>query len=248
MPGAADVPGAPPPGPFDKDASFEALARTTGGKSLYSRNDVDREIGESVRDGETITRSITVLLLLPATASRSEQLESRWQSRLCMQPTARGTSTRSPRRPRSPARALSTTWTRRLKAPLVYTGLSVRAEQKPGAPGTYIVDLPEEELVWSPGGGGNLRNYNSLRLCSIRRGGYFCAIHKIRPNIGDSLHRETVAPDWRDSRSGFPSLSLRSASALFFETLPMALWELPICKSQPLRIPAALIDSSPCGT
>ena len=117
MPGAADVPGAPPPGPFDKDASFEALARTTGGKSLYSRNDVDREIGESVRDGETITRSLTVLLLLPATASRSEQLESRWQSRLCMRPTARGTSTRSPRRPRSPARALSTTWTRRLKAP-----------------------------------------------------------------------------------------------------------------------------------
>jgi hypothetical protein len=50
--GAASVPGSPPPDPFGKDGSFEALARTTGGKSFYSRNDVDREIGESVRDGE----------------------------------------------------------------------------------------------------------------------------------------------------------------------------------------------------
>jgi hypothetical protein len=39
-----------------------------------------------------------------------------------------------------------------IESPLVYTGLGVRAEQKPGTLGTYIVDSPEEELVWSADG------------------------------------------------------------------------------------------------
>jgi VWFA-related protein len=37
--------------PFTSNVSFTALAKATGGKSYYSRNDVDREIGTSVRDG-----------------------------------------------------------------------------------------------------------------------------------------------------------------------------------------------------
>src|ERR1700679_3338457 len=68
-----------------------------------------------------------------------------------MRPTARGTSTRSPRRPRSPAR-IEFDMDAAIESPLVYTGLGVRAEQKPGTLGTYIGDSPEEELVWSADG------------------------------------------------------------------------------------------------
>ena len=39
-----------------------------------------------------------------------------------------------------------------IESPLVYTGLTVRAEQKPGATGAYVVGIPEKELVWSPDG------------------------------------------------------------------------------------------------
>jgi hypothetical protein len=35
---------------------------------------------------------------------------------------------------------------------LVYTGLSVIADSKAASPGTYLVRIPERELVWSRGG------------------------------------------------------------------------------------------------
>jgi hypothetical protein len=154
VPGAADVPGAPPPDPFDKDASFEALARTTGGKSFYSRNDVDREIGESVRDGEnyyTIAyrpisssdeskpfRTIRVTLKKP-------DLHAAYREGYFNQKPAAATK---------PGTRIEYDMDAAIESPLVYTGLSIRAEQKPGALGTYIVDVPEEELVWSADGGG----------------------------------------------------------------------------------------------
>jgi hypothetical protein len=51
VPGQAYTPGAPMPDPFESYASFPALAKTSGGKAFYSRNDIDREIDESVCDG-----------------------------------------------------------------------------------------------------------------------------------------------------------------------------------------------------
>lgn len=151
--GAAGVPGAPPPDLFGKDASFEALARTTGGKSFYSRNDVDREIGESVRDGEnyyTIAyrpsssgdgkpfRTIRVTLAKPG-------LHAAYREGYFNQKPAAATK---------PGTRIEYDMDAAIESPLVYTGLSVRAEQKPGALCTYIVDVPEEELVWSADGGG----------------------------------------------------------------------------------------------
>ena len=37
--------------PFGGEPNFQELARATGGRSLYGRNDVDAEIGTSIRDG-----------------------------------------------------------------------------------------------------------------------------------------------------------------------------------------------------
>ena len=40
--------------PFGGDPDFQALARATGGRNLYGRNDVDVQIGTSIRDGSSI--------------------------------------------------------------------------------------------------------------------------------------------------------------------------------------------------
>jgi VWFA-related protein len=40
--------------PFGGDPDFQSLARSTGGRNLYGRNDVDAEIGTSIRDGSSI--------------------------------------------------------------------------------------------------------------------------------------------------------------------------------------------------
>jgi VWFA-related protein len=40
--------------PFGGDPDFQALARATGGRNLYGRNDVDAQIGTSIRDGSSI--------------------------------------------------------------------------------------------------------------------------------------------------------------------------------------------------
>ncbi len=40
--------------PFGGDPDFENLAKATGGRSLHGRNDVDAQIGKSIRDGASI--------------------------------------------------------------------------------------------------------------------------------------------------------------------------------------------------
>jgi VWFA-related protein len=40
--------------PFGGDPDFQSLARSTGGRNLFGRNDVDAEIGTSIRDGASI--------------------------------------------------------------------------------------------------------------------------------------------------------------------------------------------------
>ena len=40
--------------PFGGDPDFEALSKATGGRSLHGRNDVDAQIGTSIRDGSSI--------------------------------------------------------------------------------------------------------------------------------------------------------------------------------------------------
>jgi VWFA-related protein len=54
--------------PFGGDPDFQALARATGGRNLYGRNDVDAEIGSSIRDGS----SLYTLTYVPTDNSEEE--------------------------------------------------------------------------------------------------------------------------------------------------------------------------------
>jgi VWFA-related protein len=51
--------------PFGDQADFDAMAQATGGRALYGRNDVDRMIGQFVRDG----RNFYTITYRPATTS-----------------------------------------------------------------------------------------------------------------------------------------------------------------------------------
>lgn len=152
VPGQADTPGAPAPGPFETDASFPALAKTSGGKAFYSRNDVDREIGESVRDGQnyyTISyrptneseqakpyRKIHIGFAMPGLHA---SYRDGYFSKDSVVPTRPGTR-------------LTYDMDAAAESTLVYTGLSVIAEPKPGTAGRYLVGVPEGQLVWETDG------------------------------------------------------------------------------------------------
>ncbi len=55
--------------PFGGDPDFQSLARATGGRNLFGRNDVDAEIGNSIRDGA----SLYTLTYRPTNASYEPQ-------------------------------------------------------------------------------------------------------------------------------------------------------------------------------
>jgi VWFA-related protein len=146
---AGDSMDATAPDPFVGDVNFTGLAKATGGKSFYSRNDVDREIGESVRDGVnyyTIAyrpasdsdasrdyRKIRVALTLPG-------LHAFYRDGYFAR-TNQATAAPGLRTQYDLAAAEAST--------LIYTGLSVVAAAKPGASDVYLVGVPENQLTWS---------------------------------------------------------------------------------------------------
>jgi VWFA-related protein len=141
------------PDPFAGDVNFTGLARATGGKSFYSRNDVDREIGESVRDGvnyytisyrptntsdaEKPYRKIRVAFTIPG-------LHAYYRD---------GYYTQGNDDPAHPGLRLKYDMVSAEQSTMVYTGLKVLAAAKPGAQDTYVVGVPEHELLWTADGG-----------------------------------------------------------------------------------------------
>jgi len=150
--GVGDTMDAPDPDPFVGDVNFTELAKSTGGKSFYSRNDVDREIGESVRDGVnyyTISyrptnssdeakpyRKIRVAFAMPG-------LHAYYRDGYYTQGNDDSVNL-GPRLKYDMASAEAST--------MVYTGLKVLAAAKPGEPDAYIVGVPEHDLVWTADG------------------------------------------------------------------------------------------------
>jgi VWFA-related protein len=147
-----DVPGAATPDPFGGEVSFTNLAIKSGGKAFYSRNDVDREVGESVRDGVnyyTISyrptdvsdadkpyRKIHIGFTLPG-------LHAAYRD---------GYYSKAPEVPSSPGTRMTYDMNAAEESTMVYTGLSVVAMRKPGTSDTYLVGVPQQELKWTRDG------------------------------------------------------------------------------------------------
>jgi hypothetical protein len=144
--------------PFSADISFTGLAMATGGKPFYSRNDVDREIGESVRDGvnyytiayrptdesdtDSPYRKIRVGFAVPGL--HAFYRNGYFTKTIDIPPSNSHVSN-------DVAAAAYDVFAAEGSA-MVYTGLTVSVAPKPGTPGTYLVGVPENQLVWTPEG------------------------------------------------------------------------------------------------
>jgi VWFA-related protein len=149
VPGQASTPGAPVPDPFESYASFPTLAKESGGKAFYSRNDVDREIDESVRDG----MNYYTISYRPTNQSDEGKAYRKIHigfTHAGLHAAYRdGYFTKETAVPTRPGTRLSYDMDAAIESTLVYTGLSVVAEAKPDAKDTYLVGIPEHELEWS---------------------------------------------------------------------------------------------------
>jgi VWFA-related protein len=140
--------------PFADGVQFIQLAKATGGKSFYSRNDVDREIGESVRDGS----NFYTIAYRPSSNSDQDHLYRHIQVGFDI-PGLRagyrdGYYTRDNGEPQNPQQRQVFDISAAVESRLAYTGLDVKAAAKSGGTGLYLVGVPQQELVWSPEGEG----------------------------------------------------------------------------------------------
>jgi VWFA-related protein len=135
--------------PFAGDVQFTALAAATGGKSFFSRNDVDREIAESARDGA----NFYTLTYKPTGGSDAAQPYRRIRIKFRKPHLAAsfrdGYYTRNAPAPVLAAKRTAYDIDSATENTMVYTGLSVSAIAKPGAPGVYLIGVPQRELVWA---------------------------------------------------------------------------------------------------
>lgn len=140
------------PDPFVGDVNFTGLAKVTGGKSFYSRNDVDREIDESVRDGV----NYYTISYHPTNASDEEKPYRKIRVNINIAGLrafyrdgyyANASDHVSPKDPRTVYDLQAAE-----ESTMVYTGLTVHAIGKPGGAGTYLVGVPQSELTWSEDG------------------------------------------------------------------------------------------------
>ena len=140
--------------PFGGQSNFKDLARATGGRNLYGRNDVDAEIGTSIRDGAsfyTLTyrptntqrdvthfRKISVSVVGQpdlSVVTRQGYFDSRAPARL----TADGQA----------SRRLSTELAGAETSTMVYDAVPVTVSAS-GTPNKYLLHLEGRTLYWTP--------------------------------------------------------------------------------------------------
>jgi VWFA-related protein len=146
--GGLDSLDASAPDPFADDASFNGLATTSGGKAFRSRNDVDSEIGESVRDGV----NYYTIAYRPSNATDTARAYRKIRVTFTMPGLHAsyrdGYYAKDSAVPQLPGTRLTYDMAAAEESTLVYTGLKVIAAAKPATPGTYLVGVSEHDLPW----------------------------------------------------------------------------------------------------
>jgi len=140
------------PDPFLSDVQFTALAAATGGKAFYSRNDVDKEIGESARDGV----NYYTITYRPTSESDVERTYRRIRISLAEPGLHAGSRdgyyTRNEIAQKNNTVRGAYDIDSATENTLVYTGLKVESIAKPNAPGIYLIGIPQQDLAWTDDG------------------------------------------------------------------------------------------------
>jgi len=138
--------------PFGGNYTFNRLAKATGGKALYGRNDVDAEIGTTARDGN----GFYTLTYRPASESLDPEKFRKIAvtlSRPDLVVTAReGYYVRLPPdkvNPQSPSRRLAFDLVSAETSTMPYDGVPVTVLPNGKEPGAYIVHIEARALEWT---------------------------------------------------------------------------------------------------
>ena len=187
--------------PFGGEYQFNRLAKATGGRTLYGRNDVDAEIGTAIRDGAsfyTLTyrpqntsldpskfRKITVTLDRPGLTvyTRQGYYLQRGPGRVD---------------PINPSRRLMADLISADTSTMVYDGVPVTLEPSPTDPNRFIVHVDAHGLYWSPATDTEPRHSDVvLTITTFDRKG------KVLKSVGKVIHASaptTVPPTGRIER------------------------------------------------
>jgi hypothetical protein len=138
--------------PFGGNYTFNKLAKATGGRALYGRNDVDAEIGTTVRDGT----SFYTLTYRPANDSMDPQKFRKIAVTLerpdLVATSREGYYVRLPPskvNPTNPSRRLAFDLVSAEKTTMVYDGVPITVTPKENEPRSYIVHIEGRALAWS---------------------------------------------------------------------------------------------------
>ncbi len=147
--------------PFGGQQDFKALARATGGRNLYGRNDVDAEIGTSIRDGA----SFYTLTYRPTNSARDISHFRKIKVSVVGRPDLSVVTRQGYFDSRAPARLTTDGQiSRRLGSELagaetstmVYDAVPLTLTTT-DTPNRYMVHMPGRSLYWTPSDGTNPR-------------------------------------------------------------------------------------------
>ena len=141
--------------PFGGEPNFQELARATGGRNLYGRNDVDAEIGTSIRDGA----AFYTLTYRPTDPTRDVNHFRKISITVNGRPDLQVITRQGYFDSRAPARlAPDGEASKRLQAELVgastgtmvYDAVPITLASEGNAPGKYVLHIPGKALYWAP--------------------------------------------------------------------------------------------------
>lgn len=139
--------------PFGGEYQFNKLAKATGGRTLYGRNDVDAEIGSAIRDGA----SFYTLTYRPQNSSLDPQKFRRIKVAVD-RPGAQVFTRegyylqRGPGRvnPQNPSRRLISDLASAYTSTMVYDGVPITLWNLPTDPSDYRIRVDPRGLSWTP--------------------------------------------------------------------------------------------------
>lgn len=155
--------------PFGGNYQFSILAKATGGRALYGRNDVDAEIGTTVRDGE----NFYTLAYRPTDSSRNPEKFRRIKVTLS-EPGLTATTREGYYLQTPPGRVNQEQPSRRLafdlltadSSTMVYDAVPMRLTASPTQPDTFSIAVDPRALVWTYARDGHPRQTEVVLLVS----------------------------------------------------------------------------------
>ncbi len=155
---ATDEDGVDVEDPFGGNVQFNAAAAATGGKAFFGRNDVDAEIGTSIRDGA----SFYTLTYKPSNADEARRPFRGIRVRM-KDPNLHAITREGyylPKAPEAPTKKVATADTQRMlvdlssamRTTLVYDGVPIRIDRDPTDPNMMHARFLPENADWTDHG------------------------------------------------------------------------------------------------